>query len=100
MRRGGSSTGVHGKSGCYREDQGPCLEAQGDFVSREMMGITGAINRFPPIINDVPPPPSPPLIINIPVGQKIFIISGEYLLKGFGRAAFKFLLKSIKNQIE
>ena len=42
-RRGGSSTGVHGKSGCYREDQGPCLEAQGDFVSREMMGITGAI---------------------------------------------------------
>ena len=37
-----------------------------------------------------------PLIINIPGGQKIFIIRGEYLLKGFGRAAFKFLIKSIK----
>ena len=52
-------------------------------------------NRFPLIINDVPPP-VPPVIINIPGGQKIFIIRGEYLLKGFGRAAFKFLLKSVK----
>ena len=52
-----------------------------------------SVNRFPLIINDVPPPS---LIINIPGGQKVFIIRGEYLLKGFGRAAFKFLLKSIK----
>ena len=60
------------------------------------MGTWGGTihNRFPLIINDVPPPPS--LIINIPGCQKIFIIRGEYLLKGFGRAAFKFLLKSIK----
>ena len=50
-------------------------------------------NRFPLIINDVPPPLP---IMNIPGGQKLFIIRGEYLLKGFGRAAFKFLLKSIK----
>ena len=29
-------------------------------------------NRFPLIINDVPPPPlPPPVIINIPGGQKI-----------------------------
>ena len=51
------------------------------------------VNPFPLIINDVPPLP---VIINIPGGQKIFIIRGEYLLKGFGRAAFKFLLKSNK----
>ena len=61
----------------------------------DYIGIIG-VNRFPLIINDVPPPPHPPVIINIPGGQKIFIIRGEYLLKGFGRAAFKFLLKSIK----
>ena len=57
-------------------------------------GVFFLFNRFPLIINDVPPPPT--VIINIPGGQKIFIIRGEYLLKGFGRAAFKFLLKSTK----
>ena len=50
-------------------------------------------NPFPLIINDVPPPP---LNNKYSGGQKIFIIRVEYLLKGFGRAAFKFLLKSIK----
>ena len=53
-------------------------------------------NLFPLIINDVPPP----LIINNPGGQKLFIIRAEYLLRGFGRAAFKFLLKSIEIKIE
>ena len=53
-------------------------------------------NRFPLIINDVPPP----LIINNPGCQKLFIIRGEYFLKGFGRAAFKFLLKSIKIEVK
>ena len=56
-------------------------------------------NPFPLIINDVPPPPSP-LIINNPGGQKLFIIRGEYLSRGFGRAAFKFLLKSIEIKIK
>ena len=37
----------------------------------------------------------PPVIINNPGGQKLFI-RGAYLLKGFGRTAFKFLLKSIE----
>ena len=46
------------------------------------------------IINDV----TPPLKMNIPGGQKLFIIRGENLLKGFGRAAFKFRLKSIKTK--
>ena len=55
-------------------------------------------NRFPPIINDVPPPVR--VILNNPGGQKLFIIKGEYLLKGFGRAAFKFLLKSIKIELK
>ena len=50
-------------------------------------------NRFPLIINDVPPPP---VIINNPGGQKLCIIRGAYLLKGFGRAALKFLLKAIE----
>ena len=62
--------------------------------SLSSLKVLEGFNRFPLIINDVPPPPS--LIINIPGGQNIFIIRGEYLLKGFGRAAFKFLLKSIK----
>ena len=51
-------------------------------------------NPFPLIINDVPPPP---VTINNPGSQKLFfIIRVAYLLKGFGSAAFKFFLKSIK----
>ena len=57
-------------------------------------------NRFPLIINDVPTPP-PPLIINNPGSQKlIIIIRGAYLLKGFSRAAFKILLKSMKIELK
>ena len=56
-------------------------------------------NPFPLIINDVPPPPLPPVIINNPGSQKLFIIRGEYLLKEFSRAAFKILLKSIKIEL-
>ena len=44
------------------------------------------------------PPPLP--IINNPGGQKSFVIRGDYLLKGFGRAAFKFLLKPIEIKIK
>ena len=53
---------------------------------------------FPPNNKRRPPRPPPPLIINNPgvgegggggVGPKLCIISGAYLLKGFGRAAFK-----------
>ena len=47
-------------------------------------------------MNDVPPLPSE--IINNPGGQKLFIIRGAYLLKGFGRAAFKFLFKINENR--
>ena len=50
-------------------------------------------NRFPLIVNDVPPRPPNNKYSR---WSKIIIIRGEYLLKGFGRAAFKFLLKSIK----
>ena len=45
-------------------------------------------------------PHPPPVIINDPGGQKLFIIRGAHLLKGFGRAAFKFLLKSIKIELK
>ena len=68
---------------------------------KQISCLIGECNPFPLIINDVPPPPpSPPVIINNPGGQKLFIIRGEYLLKGFGRAAFKFLLKSIKTDVK
>ena len=56
----------------------------------------GMYNRFPLIINDAPP--HPPVIINNPVGQKIF--RGAYSLKGFGRAALKFLLKSMNIELK
>ena len=52
-------------------------------------------NRFPLIINDVPPP-----IRNNPGAQKLFIIRVSHLLKEFGRAAFKFLLKSIEIELK
>ena len=55
------------------------------------------INRFPLIINDVP---TPPLITNNPEGQKLFIIRVADLLKGFSRAAFNTLLKSIKIELK
>ena len=42
----------------------------------------------------------PPIIVNNPGGQKSFIIRGAYLLKGFGRAAFKFLLISIEIELK
>ena len=77
-----------GDSKIRGRDYPQTVQPQGSYVVE-------VFNRFPLIINDVPPP-HPPLIINIPGGQKIFIIRGEYLLKGFGRAAFKFLLNSIK----
>ena len=48
-------------------------------------------NRFPRKINDVPPP-----IINNPGTQKLFIIRRAYLLREFGRSAFKFLFKQIE----
>ena len=80
------------------------LQGDGRFrqgLSRESMGVWISIfaqnNPFPLIINDVPPPR---LIINNPGGQNLFIIRGEYLLRGFGRAAFKFLLKSIEIKIK
>ena len=49
-----------------------------------------AINRFPLIINDVPPQ-----IIFNPGVQKLFITKVAYLLREFGRAASKFLVKSV-----
>ena len=52
------------------------------------MASKNTFNRFPLIINDVPPPPA---IMNNPGSQKLFLIRGAHLLKGFGRAAFKFL---------
>ena len=48
-------------------------------------------NPFPLIMNDVPP-----LIMNIPGGQKFNITRGAYLLREFGRDASKFFLKSTK----
>ena len=65
----------------------PGLACRISEVKRGLLEKAG-INRFPLMINDVPPPP---LIINNPGRQKLFIIRGEYSLKGFGRAAFKFL---------
>ena len=55
-----------------------------------------AINRFPLIIDVVPSQ-----ILNNPGAQELFIIKVAYLLREFGRAASKFLVKSINvfNQI-
>ena len=53
-------------------------------------------NCFPLMINDVPPP----VIMNNPGGQKLVIMRGAYLLKGFGRADFKFLSKSINVELK
>ena len=62
--------------------------------------ILYANNRFPLIMNDVPPPPPFPVIINNPGGQKLFIIRGAYSLKGFSRAAFRILVKQIKIELK
>ena len=70
----------------------------GIWCQREFIANDYQYNRFPLIINDVPTPPH--VIINNPGCQKLFIFRGEYLLKGFGRAAFKFLLKSIKIELK
>ena len=60
----------------------------------------GTVNPFPLVISDVLPTPPPSVIINNPGGQKLFIIRVAYLLKGFGRAAFKFLLESINIELK
>ena len=58
------------------------------------MPVRYGFSRSPLTINDVSLPP--PLIINNPGGQKLCIIRGSILLREFGRAASKFLLKSTK----
>ena len=83
-----SSSGSLAKCGSW-----PSISPTG--VDQPCFSVTRApYNRFPLIINDVPPPH--PVIINNPGGQKLFIIRGACLLKGLSRAAFKILLKSIR----
>ena len=70
----------------------------GKLAAESLRELLFTNNPFPLIINDVPPP-HPPVIINHPGCQNLFIIRGAYLLKGFGRAALKFFLKSLTLEV-